>query len=502
MSSVSRIVLAHCVQNDINLTHCIDSVGHFYFERDVAKVYEVVCDFYRKHEKIITSKLLDKILDGQNMDPEEQQELVDVFEEALDAHVDSKEFEFYLEELKKEYTKRLWQEAMDGKVEEDGEAVPGIKELMEQDPQKAYELFKSSISIHMEELQNADSSNCASLDESAEKFLADYEERVKNPEKAYGIRTGYDFLDQQSLGMHPGELFIVGGRHGAGKSVLILNIGVNAYRAGKNVLIVSIEMPREQYEQRFYACYCDLPFNAIRAGTLSKEQVDIMKDALKKVQEERKNSKHYFHIADITSVSAFTVEAEMKKATTKYGVRPDLIVVDYLGIMKSIDNSGSKADWQKVLAIAEELRGLARNKSIPVLSAVQLNRDKNKSKGTERISRSDGVGATCDVYLQIEEKPEEDDDDDQKKVIALDLDDVMGIFVGKMRNGESGRSFQLYKKFANILIKNKGVYKSRAEAAIGACEDIQVEEQPQQITKVPEDAEDKAAQQNGEFINT
>ena len=168
--------------------------------------------------------------------------------------------------------------------------------------------------------------------------------------------------------------------------------------------------------------------------------------------------------------------------------------------MKSIDNSTSQADWQKVLAIAEELRGLARNKDIPVLSAVQLNRDKNKSKGTERIGRSDGVGATCDVYLQIEEKLEEDGDDNQKKVIALDLDDVMGIYVGKMRNGETGRSFQLYKKFANMLIKNKGVYKSRAEAAIGTCEDIQIEEQPQRVVQTPESTEDRATQQKGDYI--
>ena len=284
MSSASRTVLAYCVQNDINLTRCVDTIKHFYFESDVSKVYEIVCDYYRKYEKIITSKLLDKLLDVRDMDPEEQQELVDLFEEALDARIDQEEFEFHLDELKKEYTKRVWEEALEGRVDEDGEAIPGIKDLIDKDPKKAYEVFKSSIGIHMEELENADSSNCASLDESAEKFLADYEERVKNPEKAYGIRTGFDFLDQQSLGMHAGELFIIGGRHGAGKSLFILNVGINAYRAGKNVLIVSIEMPREQYEQRFYSCYCDIPFNAVRAGTLTKEQLQFMKEALVKVQ--------------------------------------------------------------------------------------------------------------------------------------------------------------------------------------------------------------------------
>jgi len=504
MSSTSRIILAYCAQKDSCLVQCIDAVKHFYFEPDVAKVFNIVCDYHRKHGKTVTSKLLDKILDAQNIDPAEQQDLVDIFEEALDADVDQEEFEFYLDELKKEYTQRVWKEAWTGSVSEEGEITPGIEDLINKDPKKAYEVFKSSIAIHMEELENENLSNCASLAETADKFLADYKERVDNPEKAYGIRTGFDHIDQQTLGIHAGELFIIGGRTGAGKSVFILNVGVNAYKNGKNVLIVSIEMPHTLYQERFYSCYCDLPYNAIRAGTLSKEQYKILQETLMYIKNEEQNNKHYLHIADITSVSAFTVDAEVKKVTMKYGNKPDLLIIDYIGIMKSIDNSN--ADWQEQLAIAEEVRSISRTKKIPILSAVQLNRDKHKSKGTERIGRSDGIGATCDVYLQIEEKQTEDEDSPKK--LSLDLDDTMGIYVGKCRNGETDRSFQLYKNFANMMLKNKEVYKSRADQAVESLNEINVD------VSTPKDnlghqvdqsvilgTEDQSLQQTGDFIS-
>jgi len=503
MSSYGRTVLAFCLQHDECIVECIDVVKPNYFDPQEARIYKIVAEYYREYDKRISSKLFGKVLEAQNLDVEEQQEIEDLFEEVSEMETDVSEFKFHFNELKKEYTGKVWDDAWKGGLDEEGAPTESINELIQTDPRKAYEVFKSTVGIHMEEVENEQLSNCSTLASAADKFLADYKERSEHPEKAYGVRTGFDWLDQQTLGIHAGEMFLIGGRTGAGKSIFILNVGVNAFRSGKNVLIVSIEMPHDLYQQRFYSCYCDVPHNAIRAGTLTKEQYKMMADAIADIKNEEKTKKHYLHIADITSVTAFTVEAEVKKVTMKYGVKPDLLIVDYLGIMKSIDNT--KADWQAQLAIAEELRAIGRTRNIPILSAVQLNRDKNKGKGTERIGRSDGIGATCDVFLQIEEKGEEDDEDDGKKKLSLDLDDTVSIYVGKCRNGETDRTFQLYKKFANMIVKNKGVYKSKVDQAIESLNEIDLTNEivptnvvPEQVPQISE--EDRESEQKGDII--
>jgi len=471
-----------------------------YFDTQEARVYKIITEHWQNYEKHISSKIFSKVLDKQNLEAEEQQEVEDIFEETLETEVDASEFKFYLSELKKLYTSKVWEEAWKGSLDEEGAPIEGISELIQSDPSKAYEVFKSTVGIHMEEIENEQMSNCATLASAADKFLAEYKDRAEHPEKAYGVRTGFDWLDQQTLGIHAGEMFLIGGRTGAGKSVFILNVGVNAFRAGKNVLIVSIEMPHNLYQQRFYSCYCDIPYNAIRAGTLSKEQYKIMANAIADIKSEEQVKNHYLHIADISSVTAFTIEAEVKKVTMKYGVKPDLLIVDYLGIMKSIDNT--KADWQAQLAVAEQLRGISRTKNIPILSAVQLNRDKNKGKGTERIGRSDGIGATCDVFLQIEEKSEEDDSEDGKKKLSLDLDDTMNVYVGKCRNGETDRTFPLYKNFANMIIKNKGVYKSKVDQAIESLDNADIFDAAVLANQIPREVseEDQESQRKGDVI--
>jgi len=122
-----------------------------------------------------------------------------------------------------------------------------------------------------------------------------------------------------------------------------------------------------------------------------------------------------------------------------------------------------------------------------------LNRDKKKGKGTERIGRSDGIGATCDVFLQIEEKEEEDDDNP-----IFDLDDTMTIFVGKCRDGEANRSFKVYKNFANMVIKNKDIYQPKPVQELESLNEIEESD----LRSPQESAEDRTMQQDGDFISS
>lgn len=495
MSDVGKLMIAYCIHDSECLMRCVDDLEPEHFEPQEAIIFRAIKEHYRKYNNCITLRLLDDRLMASNLSVEEAEDVSQIFEDASEEKINVAEFSFHLDEFKNEHTKRLWEATLEGGVDADGNIVQGISQLAIEDPEKAYELFKETIGAHMEEVENKGRAECATLDETADEFWDTYEKRETDPGSVYGVRTGFDFIDQQTLGIHAGEMFLIGGRHGSGKSIFLLNAAVNAYKSGHNVLIVSIEMPRVQYQERFYACYCDIPYQGIRAGTLDKPQRKELREAVEDVKKNRQVHKQYLYIADIANVTAFTIEAEIKKIIAKCGFKPDLLVVDYLGIMRSIDKS--QADWQEQLAVAEELRRLGRVKEIPIISAVQLNRDKKKGKGTERIGRSDGIGATCDVFLQIEEAEEEEKDSETAAI--LKLDDTVSVYIAKNRNGEADRSFGLFKKYAHMVIKNKDTFKPKSEVELDAIGDIGTDELQ---APMQESSEDEAAREDGDFIQS
>lgn len=497
MSDVGRLIIAYCLHSGECLSRCVDELEPGFFEVQESVIFKAIQEHHRKYNNCITGRLLDDQLMASDLSVEEAQEISDIFEAAEDEKINMAEFGYHLDQLKKEHTARLWESMIEGGVDEEGNIMPGLGQIASIDPVKAYEAFKETIGTHMEEIENAGQAHCATLDETADELWDTYEKEEQSPSSVYGVRTGFDFIDQQTLGVHAGEMFLIGGRHGSGKSVFLLNAAVNAYKAGHSVLIVSIEMPRKQYEERFYACYCDLPYQRLRARTLERPQKRLFKEALETVKRNRKIHGQYLHVADIANVTAFTIEAQIKKIIAKCGFKPDLLVVDYLGIMRSIDKS--QADWQEQLAVAEELRRLGRIKEIPIISAVQLNRDKKRGKGTERIGRSDGIGATCDVFMQIEESEDEATEGDAN---MLKLDDTVSVYIAKNRNGESDRSFGLFKNYANMIIKNKDTFKPKVEVELDAIQSsldtMGVDELQAPMQEAPED---KTARENGDFIS-
>src|SRR4051812_18292761 len=88
-------------------------------------------------------------------------------------------------------------------------------------------------------------------------YLKDYEadamEYLKNAHKYTGISTGYKGIDTLLGSFLPGELLTIGGDTGHGKSLLAMNIAQNVYKStGLPVLMVNLELTREQAIQRFY----------------------------------------------------------------------------------------------------------------------------------------------------------------------------------------------------------------------------------------------------------
>lgn len=416
--------------SDSNLfADSIKDIDADYFIAPYNNIYKLLTTYFSRHKKIpsidiIEEKLL-KEKDKLFKNIEHSEEII--FElRSTSAFVEKQDLEFLLEEIKN----RKGYSSLE-------KNLPKAVELAKSgEVQKAAELLVSTGSQIKSSLTTQKIDHSSNHDH-IDNLFSKYKETKEHPSKVWGVKTGFSKLDQATFGILPGELFIIAARPGCGKSMWLLSAAVNMFKQGCNIAYISIEMPRDQMWERTIANYCSLPISKIKEGTLTSEEEEVYFSELEKF----KQAKNRFEIIDAPNVTVPTIAIEIDNIIEQY--QPDVLFVDYLGIIKPTEVKAQ--DNLAQAAVVEELRGLARLKKIPICTAVQLNRDpnknsKSKTKGTERLARSDVISATADLIMQIEEI---DMDDELSKVA-----DKINIHIIKNRKGPFPLVFQVRKNFA------------------------------------------------------
>jgi replicative DNA helicase len=187
---------------------------------------------------------------------------------------------------------------------------------------------------------------------------------------------------------------------GVGKSLFMCHVAANALLQGKNVLYITLEMAEERIAERIDANLLDIPIDQLDKlpKTMFTEKVTgLAKKTVGKliVKEYPTGSAHVGHF-----------RALLKELKLKRSFIPDIIFVDYLNIcassrMKSM--GGAINSYTYVKAIAEELRGLAVEFEVPLVSATQTTRSGfgNSDPGLEDTSESFGLPATADLMFAL-----------------------------------------------------------------------------------------------------
>jgi replicative DNA helicase len=279
---------------------------------------------------------------------------------------------------------------------------------------------------------------------SADDRFNDYLFTEQNPNIATGVMSGFREIDDYTYGIKPSELMIISGASSSGKSLLMMNYAINAWlgpnkpknsiqnlEGGKNVVYFTLEMSKRQLEQRIDANMADIPHRAIMRGQLSPEEKNRWKNSLEFQKEYDKK----FYIVDMPRGSR-TIDIEARYDAILSEFQPDLVVVDYLGIMKPNRDFGQ--DWLEVGHVAEDLHEFCRNKNIAVLTAAQRKAKNKATKGQsndlEELGRSKMIGDNANIVLLIEQRDDEH------------LLDDMVIHIVKNRDGAKGE-IKLYKEF-------------------------------------------------------
>jgi len=187
---------------------------------------------------------------------------------------------------------------------------------------------------------------------------------------------------------------------GVGKSLAMCHFAANNLMEGKNVLYITMEMAEEKIAERIDANLLNVTMDELE--TLPKMMYD------KKIAKLRERTAGKLIVKEFPTASAHAGHFRhlVNELKIKKGFVPDIIYVDYLNIcassrMKGI--GGSVNTYSYVKSIAEELRGLAVEKDVPIFSATQTTRSgyTNSDVGLEDTSESFGLPATADLMFAI-----------------------------------------------------------------------------------------------------
>ena len=203
------------------------------------------------------------------------------------------------------------------------------------------------------------------ISEPLEKVINKIEEIHKDNTVLRGLKTGFYAIDKATNGLQKTDLIILAARPGVGKTSLAMNIVSNAAIQHKaKCAVFSLEMGREQLAQRMLFSVANVSMAKALRGELNEaDWVKIWKaDKLLKDAD--------IYIDDNAMNTPSQVLSKCRKLKREKGL--DLIVIDYLGLMKSDAKTDNRQN--EVADISRNLKLLAKEIEVPVLSLCQLNR--------------------------------------------------------------------------------------------------------------------------------
>jgi len=187
---------------------------------------------------------------------------------------------------------------------------------------------------------------------------------------------------------------------GVGKSLFMCHVASSILLQGRNVLYITMEMAEERIAERIDANLLDLPIQQLSDPILTKDRYVAKMDGLRKKTQGRLVIKEY----PTASAHVGHFKALLNELSLKKGFQPDIIFVDYLNICASARYKGNIVNsYTYVKAIAEELRGLAGEFNVPIVSATQTTRSGYGNSDVELTDTSESFGlpATADLMFAL-----------------------------------------------------------------------------------------------------
>lgn len=258
-----------------------------------------------------------------------------------------------------------------------------------------------------------------------------------------GVPSGLHDLDHKTTGFQDGDLIIIAGRPGMGKTSLALNMMRNAaIDSKKKVGFFSLEMGDTQLAMRLLCAEARVDSNLVRSGTLPKSQYKNLSLAVGPLSDAD------IYLDDTPALGILELRAKARMLKNSENI--DMIIVDYLQLMQG--PKGVESRQQEIATISRSMKALAKELDIPIVALSQLSRaveqrtGKHKRPQLSDLRESGAIEQDADVVIFLY-RPwvySQDDEDEGKAE----------IIVAKQRNGPTGivdaTFINRYTRFENL----------------------------------------------------
>lgn len=248
-----------------------------------------------------------------------------------------------------------------------------------------------------------------------------------------GIDTGFCGLDQIIHGMRPGNLVLIAARPGVGKTAFTLAILLNQMSCKRKVLFISLEMPKEEIQERIFSRWSRLPVTVLRDSHRDDAQWQQILEANRELN---KMANHFWISESANTLSQIYRDA--RRLSAKEGI--DLIAIDYLQLISGVRAENRN---QEVGKIARALKKMAIELHCPIIALSQLNRGlearADKTPTLADLRDSGELEQAADIVMLM--YAELADTGNPTDYLGVPIDaEIMNIIVAKHRQGPVGRT--------------------------------------------------------------
>lgn len=360
-------------------------------------IYSLLSGYYNKFHGIITDDIVDIMFQKKNLDTNTIVNYKSLISEIRSLEIgEDHEFEAIIEELEEHKKRREYLSIAELIINTNPIdcASDNLEKMENKIKEQVTLLTADDTSVRKE----------GSIENSALERIKQYEHIKNNPESIKTVLTGFKKIDDGSGGFRYGELIYIIGRKGDGKSTLMLNLAHNMWERGNNIILFSLEISKEDYERRFDARAAGVPSNGLKRGKLTEIEESLYKQYIENLNKgltPSGNKAGLFYVVDVPSgcTPAF-IEAKIDTVEQVLGVKFDVVISDYAGIM--LPNVHVYEKRHQFGQIALDLKRIARRKECVVISAAQMNRDgKDEKADTSHVAESDQVADHLDWGIAI-----------------------------------------------------------------------------------------------------
>lgn len=241
-----------------------------------------------------------------------------------------------------------------------------------------------------------------------------------------GLPTGFDSLNNVTLGYKPGDLIILGAQTGHGKTAFALHTAKAVTIEHKtNMLYLNTEMSRVQIALRWGSILSQVEHEKLRSGDLTSGEFSQVLQGYSHL------SNSGFYSYPCPNLTPEKIVSIARKFKAQYDIK--MLILDYVGRMEKM--TANYAEWQILEQIVKTQKMLAQNLGIAVMCLVQLNED-GTLQGARRMKNE------CDLMLKM--VPVSNEEIEQNEKLRKFRDVNYRLIVDKNRDGKSGIDIMIH----------------------------------------------------------